>query len=259
MKRDFTVTVYATLLKTILDDGYIVQTFEQYLNSRNNLPVERQTARILILRHDVDKRPEQALKIALLEHEQNVCSTYYFRIVPASFDTAIITKIVELGHEIGYHYEDLSLAGGNMEQAVGLFEQHLKQLRNICPVKTICMHGSPFSRWDNRLLWTKINYRDYDLIGEPYLDLDFNQVLYISDTGRNWNNVKSNIRDKIKSNFNFRFKSTYDLIKNIQRGILPGKIMINVHPQRWSDDAGSWFRELVLQNLKNAVKYFWPR
>ncbi len=32
------------------------------------------------------------------------------------------------------------------------------------------------------------------------------------------------------------------------------KIMLNVHPQRWTGDYVPWVRELVGQNFKNIVK-----
>ncbi|MBA7531110.1 hypothetical protein ES705_23321 [subsurface metagenome] len=41
---------------------------------------------------------------------QAIKGTYYFRIVTQSFNPEIIEQIAELGHEIGYHYEDFVLA-----------------------------------------------------------------------------------------------------------------------------------------------------
>ncbi len=69
--------------------------------------------------------------------------------------------------------------------------------RKIVPVKTICMHGSPLSKYDNKELWEKYDYRDYGIIGEPYFDINFNEVFYLSDTGRSWNNSDANVRDKV--------------------------------------------------------------
>ena len=60
------------------------------------------------------------------------------------------------------------------------FKENLEKLRKLYPVKTICMHGSPLSKWDNRDLWTKYDYRDFGIIGEPYFDVDFNEVFYSS-------------------------------------------------------------------------------
>jgi len=50
-------------------------------------------------------------------------------------------------------------------------------LRKIAPFKTICKRGSPLSKYDNRRLWDKYDYREEEIICEPYLDIDFNKVL----------------------------------------------------------------------------------
>ena len=59
------------------------------------------------------------------------------------------------------------------------------------------MHGSPMSPYDNRLLWTKYDYRDYGIIGEPYFDVDFSEVAYYTDTGRRWDGDSVSVRDKM--------------------------------------------------------------
>ena len=53
-----------------------------------------------------------------------------------------------MGHEIGYHYENMAKCNGTFEMAIEDFKNNLKKLREIAPVYTICMHGSPRSRWD---------------------------------------------------------------------------------------------------------------
>ena len=117
------------------------------------------------------------------------------------------------------------------------------------------MHGNPLCKLDNRELWKKYNYRDFGIIGDPYFDLDFNEVLYLSDTGRRWNGSDVSVRDKVTSKYKFNFKSTFDIIKNIDQ--LPDRIMFNIHPQRWNDKFFPWMSEYIFQNIKNiAKKYF---
>ena len=53
---------------------------------------------------------------------------------------------------------------------------------------------------------------------------------------------------------NLRFRSTFDIIEAAENGELPDKIMLNVHPQRWTDDYVPWVKELVGQNFKNIIK-----
>jgi len=131
---------------------------------------------------------------------------------------------------------------------------NLRKFRQFYPVKTICMHGSPLSKYDNKKIWEKYDYRDYGIIAEPYFDIDFNEVFYLTDTGRSWNNSNASIRDKVDSKFNIKIKNTHDLIEKIQNNELPDKIMINVHPQRWNDEFVPWVSELVRQNVKNVIK-----
>ncbi|HPI85106.1 MAG TPA: hypothetical protein PLR01_01945 [Bacteroidales bacterium] len=103
----------------------------------------------------MEARYGNALEMAKIQHEKGIRGTYYFRFLPGHFDTGIIREIAAMGHEIGYHYDDLSYCKGNYEKAIRRFEKNLATLREIAPVKTICMEGAPLSKWDNRWLWGK--------------------------------------------------------------------------------------------------------
>jgi len=78
------------------------------------------------------------------------------------------------------------------------FCKNLEYFRTFYPVKTICMHGSPLSKYDNRDIWNKYDYKKLGLIGEPYFDIDFSKVLYLTDTGRCWDGDKVSVRDKVR-------------------------------------------------------------
>jgi hypothetical protein len=210
----------------------------------------------VILRHDIDRSPENALKIAYLERELMISSSYYFRTVKQSYDEEVIKRIAEMGHEVGYHYEDLTVAAGDVDRAIRSFEMNLTELRKLCPVETVCMHGSPLSRWDNLMLWKKYDYRDFGIIGEPYLDVDFSQVMYLTDTGRCWNGTDVSVRDKVESKHECTMRTTFDVIEQLNHNVLPDHLMITVHPQRWATESLPWIRELVWQNTKNVMKRY---
>ena len=308
---DFTINKYKEFLSVLIGNGYHLITVEEFF--------KKEFDKFVILRHDVDKLPGNSLCIAKIQAEKGIKGTYYFRIVPQSFDEKIIKEIYSMGHEVGYHYEDVArcavrglrhAAGrrsirlqdnGRYEEelvkiAIESFQENLAKLREIVPVKTICMHGSPMSRWDSRLLWKYYDYRDFGIIGEPYFDIDFNKVFYLTDTGRRWDGGIVNVRDKglgIRSeaqsserraqgdnNYNnwkvkpvpgslmkmssksidfqnkYKFGSTSEIILAAERGELPDKIMMTFHPQRWTDKLVPWVSELVWQNVKNVGKYF---
>jgi hypothetical protein len=52
----------------------------------------------------------------------------------------------------------------------------------------------------------------------------------------------------------YSFHSTLDIINACKEDKLPDQIMMNFHPQRWSDNPVKWTQELVWQNMKNVVK-----
>ncbi len=244
--RDFTTSQYNNLLKTLFRRGFVFQTFCEFLEK----PLEK----ITILRHDVDRLPLNSLKTAQIEYELGIKGSYYFRIVSQSFNENIIKQIAELGHEIGYHYEDLTLSRGNIYNAYYSFCRNLEMLRKLYPINTICMHGSPLSKWDNRDIWIKYDYHSLGIVGEPYFDIDYSQVFYITDTGRKWNNKSSNVRDTVNHFIDIPIKSTDHFISLIEQGKLPDHIMINTHPHRWFEGGFGWYKEFLLQNVKNVVK-----
>lgn len=244
---DFTLKTYKTLLETLQNAGYQFQTFERFLEQ----PIDGKS---IILRHDVDLKAQNSLATAQIEHSLGINASYYFRVIPQSNQPEIIESIAALGHEIGYHYEDMAICNGNSVKAITHFEEQLSYFRQFYPVKTICMHGAPRSRFDGKDLWKKYNYCDYGIIGEPYFDVDFNQVFYLTDTGRCWDGSRFSVRDKVQSSFTQSYHSTSQIIEAAKQGSLPTKIMITTHPQRWTDNKVQWFKELLLQNAKNFVK-----
>ena len=107
---DFTVKKYKELLKSLINQNYTFQTFEEFIRKPND--------RSIVLRHDVDLLPHNSLLFAKIQNELQIKGTYYFRAVPDSWDEEVILKIAELGHEIGYHYENLTICKGNMGKGI---------------------------------------------------------------------------------------------------------------------------------------------
>lgn len=247
---DFTFKKFNEILDNFIKKGYSFQTLEDFLNN----PAEK----VVILRHDVDRASFHSLHTAKLENSKGIKGTYYFRIVRQSNNPAVMKEITALGHELGYHYEDLTLSDGIYEVAIASFETNLEYFRTFYPVKTICMHGSPVSKWDNRDLWRKYSYKNYGIIAEPYFDLDYSNILYLTDTGRKWNGDRSSVRDKVfQGNFHElkrKLKNSDQIIAALSGGELPGKMMITVHPQRWTDNPFVWISEYTAQTLKNRIK-----
>ena len=264
---DFTIETYNKLLGILQNKGFVFQSFAGF--------IQKPGKKVIILRHDVDKLPENSLTIARLESSLGVRGSYYFRSVPSGHNEEIIRNVAELGHEIGYHYETMDTVSKKIKDkskkikvkdydllidaAYEEFCRNLEMLRKIVPIETVCMHGSPLSKYDNRAIWGKYDYKKSGIIAEPYIDIDFNQVFYITDTGRMWDGDNVTIRDKPLHRIITQwptYHSTFDIIKALNEDTFPNITMMTFHPQRWSDKPIPWMTELVWQNLKNAGKYF---
>lgn len=212
------------------------------------------------LRHDVDRKPLNSLDTAHIEREMGWKAIYYFRAVPESWNESIILQIASLGHAIGYHYESLTTCHGNYEAAYEDFCRNLERFRALVPVSSISMHGSPRSRWDSRDLWQHYDYHALGIETEPYLDTDFSKVFYLTDTGRRWDGFQVSVRDKIPGfqeqwiKSGLVYHSTDDIINAIKAGSFPKNVMINTHPQRWTDNRWEWLVELASQSVKNVAK-----
>jgi hypothetical protein len=248
---DFTLTQYTDLLNSLEHEGYVFQTFKEFIKN----PEEKS----VVLRHDVDLLPKNSLKFSKIQASLGIKGSYYFRAVPESWDALIITDIAAMGHEVGYHYETMDTAKGNVDLAWDQFRYHLDALRKLVDVKTICMHGSPRSPFDNKDIWKKYDYRSLGIIGEPYYDVDFDKVLYLTDTGRRWDGWKTSVRDKVPQQADWIkqglvFHTTDAIISALKTSKLTDKIMFTMHPQRWNDGGLPWLKEFVAQGIKNEIK-----
>ena len=255
---DFTRAKYCELIHRLQSNGYQFITFEQYCDKV--VRGEAFPAQYIIMRHDVEAVPENSLVFAQIEHKLGIKASYYFRVVPKSNQPEYIQQIVDLGHEIGYHYEDMTICQGDVEQADAHFQKQLQHFRQFYPVRPICMHGAPTSKWDGKELWKHYDYHALGVIGEPYFDVDFSQVFYLTDTGRCWDGYKVSVRDKIPVyqdewvKQGLVYHTTDDVVRAIEQSTLPARIMITTHPQRWTNNILAWSKELLMQSLKNIVK-----
>ena len=283
-KRDFTFAKYVELCEKMLNSDYELLTVEKYLTMKNK------TEKFIIMRHDVDDGADLPYTLAMARKEADlgISATYYFRVNDDVFKPEIIREIASLGHEIGYHYDVLGKADGDYERAIKLFEHELNMLRAFYEVKTIAMHGGPFVtglnaatfsdilrvirnmisgrktfvNFDSRDLWKVYDFRDYGIIGDAYLSINFNDVVYVSDTNRNWSDTKHRLRDFVANNNNFSItiESTDDLIGIVEKEIVP-KILILTHPPNWRDGFKDWVKWLMIQKIKNTgktcLKIYW--
>lgn len=247
--RDFTLDMYADLCATALAADYVPMTVRRYLDG-GTLP-----ARVLIMRHDIDRWPRRALALAEAEAGLGIAATYYVRMTRHAFRPAIVRRLADLGHEIGYHYETLSRAHGDVPRALADMRRELVSLREVAPVVTAAMHGSPFSAIDNRDIWHHVAMADLGLCGEAYLSLDYSKLGYYTDTGRAWSAGATNVRDRppgaalaVAAAAN-----SEDLRALIASARYPA-LCIQSHPERWSGNLGQWCVSVIMDGAVNLAK-----
>jgi len=244
--RDLTLRIYEDLLEAMQQQNLVFQRVSDHLRAP--------FAEGSMLRHDVDDRKLHALAFARIQHRRGIIGTYYFRMLPMSFSEDVVREVHELGHEVGYHYEEMDLCNGDEERAWDLFRRNLERLRKVVPVTSICMHGSPRSKFDNKELWVRRDYRDLGILGEPYLDVDFQRVAYYTDTGGRWDGGRYSVRDHAPVMPADPYSTTNDMISALRHGNFPRTAMLTFHPQRWTDSPALWLRQRVAQTAKNYAK-----
>ena len=250
MALDFTYSSYERLLDAALASGYQFLTVREYV-SAEDLP-----DRFLLMRHDVDRKPENALDMARIEAEAGVPSTYYFRAIEKTYDPALISSVEDLGHEVGYHYEDVDTADGDVYVARESFRENLARFRSFVDVDTVAMHGNPLTSHDNRDLWEHERLEEHDLLGEVYLSVDFTDVVYFSDSNRTWYDEKTIVDDWPvgPSEKPTQVTSTPELIELVESGALP-RLYVLVHPNRWADSTVEWVQEFAKDAVINTGKW----
>ena len=249
---DFTSLKYSELVLALKDAGYEFVTYAEYCEGKR-------AEKLVVMRHDVDKRVLCAMNMAREERRMKVKASYYLREDMVLYGKHVIKFFADRGHEVGYHYEELVKERGDVDKAYARFVRNIEEMRQVVDVRTITMHGSPMSRFDSKEMWQKYDYKKLGLIGEPQMDVDWGEMVYLTDTGRSWNAVSR--RDKVADRAlewkekGWVYETTDDVIKAVKEGRFPTCVMMTVHPQRWSDNMWEWTLELVMQKVKNVVKW----
>lgn len=174
---EFTYRAYRELLNLLRERGYFVRGYHDYEDA----------PRCVILRHDIDTSLPQAVKLAELEAEEDVRSTYFVLLRtdfynPASKDSlAALRHIQSLGHEIGLHFDEASYVPALGPE--GFIQSVIKECGLLSailetPVSTVSMHRPSKATLE----------ADYQIPGivNSYGTTFFHDFKYLSDSRRRW-------------------------------------------------------------------------
>ncbi len=99
---DFTLSNYRKLIRLAKSQGF------QFILHKDDYIPERKD---IIWRHDVEFEPDIALKMAQIEHEEGIVTTYFFQLHCTYYNlfdeyyTHVFHQIKNLGHHVGLHFD----------------------------------------------------------------------------------------------------------------------------------------------------------
>ena len=184
---DFTYTFYQNLVSRLQDGGYTISDYHSY----------GKFDKVAILRHDVDMSIDKALKMAQMEHEIGAHSTYFFLIstdfynIASKSSVSKISRIHDLGHEIGLHFDEVKYGNiSNLGGVLPYLHNEIKTMEMILgiPIRSVSMHRPSKETLE----------ADYDFghIVNSYSRTFFRDFKYLSDSRRHW---RENIFDVMAS------------------------------------------------------------
>jgi hypothetical protein len=274
MSLDFTFSKYKQIIAAIASSEY------QVLKIRDYITLDKLPEKFIIIRHDVDLDAYYQLQFARMERQMGINTSYYFRYIDKTFKQEVISEVAGLGHEVGYHYEVFTKAKGNHDEAIKLFKKEQAVFSEKWKSNTVCPHGGSFvdnadgyslknmitlipklisgkkvfSRHVNFDLWDTHAFADFGIIGDAYRSVDFSDILYLSDTGRSWDQRYKRL-DKVDSRVNplFDIKSSDDIIDVIKNESV-NNIYLLVHFEQWKDNFKDWLGWYAAQIIRRTGK-----
>ena len=139
----------------------------------------------VVLRHDIDTSLDKALKMAQIEYDNNVKSTYFALLSTSFYNIAErnardkLLRIRDLGHDVGLHFDELNYAEGiNVEDKIILEAEIMSELLGY-KVDSVSMHR-PSQKTLNA------NYSLRGQLINSYGQRVFKGYKYVSDSRRRW-------------------------------------------------------------------------
>jgi hypothetical protein len=212
----FSLELYRETLEKAVRLGYsfpTVSELRQGTHHRDNF---------LLLRHDIDSSPHHALQMCLLEHSLGVRSSCYVLMHSPFYNPAApqhwddLQQIIDLGFEVGLHYETDFFEQRHIDPLIGVLGD-VTALEKILRIKirSVSQH-----RPASGTFLKKLNEFYTDAYNEDLM----HNVCYVSDSGFKW-----------------REKTLADLLGTESR------IHALIHPLTWS------FAELDMEGTYQRV------
>jgi hypothetical protein len=188
---DYSFRAYENIIQTGIDNGYEFEVFKNILDQK----------KAIYLRHDIDVDLGYALEMAKIESQKGIKSTYFMMLRSPVYNllsrenTELLHKIINLGHEIGLHYDEGFYHGNETLNA--LISKEVEILESFFKIKvsTISFHQPSKKIIDNKV--------DLEGFYNTYDKEDMSGIFYLSDSNMAFKTdpielIKSKVHDKIQ-------------------------------------------------------------
>lgn len=205
--NDFTEHKYTNLLN-LAKENY------SFLGYGDDLSVER----IVLWRHDVDFSMHRACRIAELERDFEVASTFFLQLSSVGyniFETAVLRRILhikKLGHHFGLHFDPSVYNGKSKDVILEKMQWEKTVLEGLveAEIYAVSFHNPEFDNWismDSHVLCGMVNTYSY------FFKQNFG---YCSDSNGYW-----------------RFESLESVLLDKRYS----RLQVLTHPEWWTPDA----------------------
>lgn len=203
ISMEFTYSVYETLLQDLFSAGYDFNGYEGPLSGKST-----------VLRHDVDWSPRKAVKMAEIEADMDIASSYFFLITSQFYNAfneetrAKIERILSLGHDVGLHFSTHQYWQGEempeKEMVAVKVNSERRALSGLLEEKVdvVSFHNPP--EWVFR--------EEYEGFVSTYEPRFFEEIEYTADSNQRWRE-----NPPLQSE-------------------LPDRLQLLVHPVLWGDN-----------------------
>ena len=173
----FSPAGYRSLIELGLSSGYEFLSFDE--------PIPHSVQRVCLLRHDVDADMDAAARMAAIESEIGVRSTYFFMVRSPVYNLfsrsneKLALSIVKRGHFLGLHF-DQGYTGQPHQSTKDriLFEAEMLARNLDVPVRTVSFHQPGPDVLGERV--------DTGNLINTYSQSDLPGFHYLSDSNRQW-------------------------------------------------------------------------
>lgn len=174
----FSLARYEEILRKAIGCGYAFPTVSELKNGADKFE------KFILLRHDIDTSPRHALNMALLENSLGIMSSFYVLMhspfynpgAPGHWES--LHKMVELGFEVGVHYDTEFFEQRGIDPVQGVLGDIvcLEKILGI-KIRSVSQHRPASGTLLKELNDHVVDAYNYDLM---------HNVRYVSDSGFKW-------------------------------------------------------------------------